>query len=104
MSENEAVAAALRARLEALEEEIDRLMRLASSAKNAETQQRYWNLARDVQSEARKLRNDFHELKSPANRTKRWLWAGWLKRWRGSGDQSGRAESRLSTTGCMNRF
>jgi hypothetical protein len=96
MIENEAVSAALEARLEALEEEIDRLSRLASSAKEVEAQQQYWNLARDAQIEARNLRKEFRELKAPASRPKRWPVANWFKRSRGSAAPNGRSETRLN--------
>jgi ferritin len=56
MSEDEAVAGAIEERLKAIEEELRRLTELASEEKDAERRQQYWDLARDVQAEARKVR------------------------------------------------
>jgi hypothetical protein len=59
MSEVDPVVVALQARLEAIEQEIDRLTRLAAAEDDYVRRQQYWDLARDVQAEARKLRGEF---------------------------------------------
>jgi hypothetical protein len=62
---------ALQARLEALEEEILRLTRLASEANDQTQQENYWRLAQDLQLEARELRLEMRKMSQPpaGNRT-----------------------------------
>jgi hypothetical protein len=66
-NQTESVAEALQARVQELEEEIDRLTRLAASAKEFEVRKRYWELAGDMQREARKLHNEFQKLVMPTD-------------------------------------
>ena len=79
MSEGDPIAAALQARLETIEHEIDRLTRLAAAEEDADRTQKYWELARDVQSEARKLRNEFAKIVFQAGPARRPLLAGLWK-------------------------
>jgi hypothetical protein len=72
--------AALQARLEAIAEEIDRLTRLAASVKDSASQRQYWEMAREAQAEARKLREEFSRIAPKA--AIRPLWTPiteWLK-------------------------
>jgi hypothetical protein len=79
-SEDNPIEAALQARLEAIGEEIDRLTRLAASAKDSAAQRQYWELAGDAQAEARKLREEFSRIAPSAKKRSRWRSvAGWLK-------------------------
>jgi len=52
----EAIVAALEARLAALEEQIDSLIRTAPTIPDDKQQQDCWNRARDLQREARSVR------------------------------------------------
>lgn len=79
MSEGDAIAAALEARLEVIEREIDRLTRLAASEKDAARQQQYWELARDTQAEARKLRDELSRRVPGPLKPARRLLAGLFK-------------------------
>ena len=59
MAEEDPVVTALEARLEALQQEVDRLTRLAPDEHDDCLRQQYWDLARDTQAEVRKLRSEF---------------------------------------------
>jgi hypothetical protein len=61
---NDHVLAALQARLEVLEKEIDRLSRLASEADDVTRQQQYWDLAQDLQRDARKIRDELRRARA----------------------------------------
>ena len=54
--------AALRARLKVLDEEILRLTMLASDIPNKRQQDYYWDLAHDLQREARELRSEIKKM------------------------------------------
>lgn len=54
----EAILAALEARLAALEEQIDRLIRTAPTLHDDKQQQDCWDHARDLQREARSIREE----------------------------------------------
>ena len=54
----EAIVAALEARLAALEEQIDRLIRTAPTIPDDKQQQDCWDRARDLQREARSIRKE----------------------------------------------
>jgi len=74
------VEEALQGRLEAIGEEIDRLTRLAASAKDSAMQRQYWELARDAQAEARRLREEFSRIAPHiAKRSRFHVLTKWLK-------------------------
>jgi len=52
----DAASAAMRARLTFLEDEITRLVNLASAEKDPKAQEQYWALAKELQREAREAR------------------------------------------------
>lgn len=56
----EAIIAALEARLAALDEQIDRLIRTAPTLPDDKQQQDCWDRARDLQREARSVREQIH--------------------------------------------
>jgi hypothetical protein len=60
------VVEALQDRLKILEEEILRLAKLASQSPDKIQQDSYWQLARDLQREARNLRFEISRLSEPA--------------------------------------
>lgn len=93
MDANQATVEALEACLQALDEETDRLICLASSARDPDFQRQYWKLAADVQAEARKLRAEFRELASPARRSHFRSLFKWFGRSRPSATRFGRASS-----------
>lgn len=62
----EAILAALEARLAALEEQIDRLIRTAPTISDDKQQQDCWDHARDLQREARSIRE---EIRATRERT-----------------------------------
>ncbi|HXO34311.1 MAG TPA: hypothetical protein VN901_18340 [Candidatus Acidoferrales bacterium] len=53
---------ALQARLKVLDDEILRLTMLASEAPDKRQQEHYWDLARDLQREARELRSEIKKV------------------------------------------
>jgi len=59
---------ALQARLLAFEEEIVRLTELASGTKDPDQQQQYWDLAQELQREARDIRAEIHSRGQSAER------------------------------------
>jgi hypothetical protein len=59
----EAVAAALEARLAALEEQIDRLIRTAPTIPDDKQQQDCWDRARDLQRETRSIREQIRLMR-----------------------------------------
>jgi len=71
MSIEDPVATALRARLEVIQQELDRLVRLAAAEKDDTRRQQYWDLARDVQDEGRRLREEFSRLPPPCDTRRR---------------------------------
>jgi len=56
------LAEALQSRLRVLEEEILRLIKLASLAEDQVVQDNYWRLAEDLQMEARELRSVLRKI------------------------------------------
>jgi hypothetical protein len=62
MEINEAIFAALEARLTSLEEHVDRLIRTAPTLPD-EKQQEYWDHARDLQREIRSIREQIRLLR-----------------------------------------
>ena len=56
------LAEALQSRLRVLEEEILRLIKLASLAEDQVVQDNYWRLAQDLQMEARELRSVLRKI------------------------------------------
>jgi hypothetical protein len=74
------VAEAFEERLEAITRQIDRLTRLAAETEDATERQEYWNLARDAQAEARKLRREFSTYAPNDPRPRPRLIAGWIKK------------------------
>jgi hypothetical protein len=71
---------AIQARLDTIEQEIDCLSRMAASAKDIALQRQYWELAGDMQAEARKLRDELNRISSQAATGERGpIFAGFLK-------------------------
>lgn len=62
----EAIVAALEARLAALEEQIDRLIRTAPIIPDDRQPQNCWDRARDLQREARLIREQIRLTREPA--------------------------------------
>ncbi|MGA7401170.1 MAG: hypothetical protein WCC99_12545 [Candidatus Sulfotelmatobacter sp.] len=60
------VVEALQDRLKVLEDEILRLTKLASQSSDKIQQDAYWQLAQDLQREARKLRSEISRLSETA--------------------------------------
>jgi hypothetical protein len=60
-------AKALEARLQILEQEILRLTRVAAQEKETEQQDRFWELARDLQREAHEIRSEIARMTESAN-------------------------------------
>lgn len=63
------IAQALEARLKVIEDEVVRLIRLASEAPDQVQQDNYWRLAQDLQREARDLRSQIRKISEPQPRT-----------------------------------
>jgi len=69
---------ALQARIESIESEILRLVNLASRADDTQVQERYWNLAKDLQTEARLIRAELRAQQASSER--RWWNRFFLRR------------------------
>ncbi|MGA3372097.1 MAG: hypothetical protein ABSC48_10085 [Terracidiphilus sp.] len=80
MSEENPIEAAIQSRLEGIEQEIDRLTRLAAGEKETAQQRQNWELARDMQTEARKLREELSKLSIQSGAPKRWPFLGRLRK------------------------
>jgi hypothetical protein len=61
---------ALEARLQVLEQEILRLTQLAAQEKETEQQDKFWQLAQDLQREARQIRSEIARMTGSANARK----------------------------------
>jgi capsule polysaccharide export protein KpsE/RkpR len=66
------VVQALQARLESIDSEILRLAKLASETDDARRQQQYWDLAKDLQKEARSIRAGLGAERVCAERPRWW--------------------------------